>query len=113
MLRTVEAVVEPDGSVRLLEPISVPAACRALVTILNEPPTRATLTALVSEDALADWGRPEEDVAWQHLQTGADLVGFWEREGVIGSRPDIADPAEHARHLRADATSRSRLRRKS
>ena len=66
MLRTVEAVIEPDGQVRLLEPIAVSGARRALVTVLDEP---AELTALLSEPALAaDWSRPEEDAAWQHLQ---------------------------------------------
>ena len=40
-------------------------ARRAPVTVLDEP---AELTALLSEPALADWNRPEEDAAWQHLQ---------------------------------------------
>ena len=66
MLRTVEAVIEPDGQVRLLEPIAVSGARRAIVTVLDEP---AELTALLTEPALAsDWNRPEEDAAWQHLQ---------------------------------------------
>lgn len=66
MLRTLEAIIEPDGQVRLLEPISLSGARRALVTVLDEP---AELTALLSEPALAtDWNRPEEEAAWQHLQ---------------------------------------------
>ena len=66
MMRAIEAVIEPDGHVRLLEPISFPDARRALVTVLDEP---AEFTALLSEPALAtDWTRPEEDAAWQHLQ---------------------------------------------
>jgi hypothetical protein len=66
MVRTIEAVIEPDGQVRLLEPISVSGARRALVTVLDEP---AEITALLSESALAvDWNRLEEDTAWQHLQ---------------------------------------------
>jgi len=69
MLRTIEAVIEPDGQVRLLEPISVSGPRRALVTVLNEP---AELTTLLSEPALAtDWNRPEEDAAWEHLQGAA------------------------------------------
>ena len=69
MLRTIEAVIEPDGQVRLLEPISVSCARRALVTVLDEP---AELTAILSEPALAaDWTCPEEDAAWQHLQGAA------------------------------------------
>lgn len=69
MIRTVEAVVESDGSVRLLEPLSVEGARRALVTVLDEPADEAaSVCALLSEGALADWNRPEEDAAWSHLQ---------------------------------------------
>jgi hypothetical protein len=70
MLRTVEAVIDAQGHVQVLEPISLPGARRALVTILEEEPgTSLHETALLSEAALAeDWNRPEEDAAWSHLQ---------------------------------------------
>ena len=70
MIRTVEAVIDEDGNVRLLEPIHPSEARRALVTILDERAApRASETALLSEAALAqDWNRPEEDEAWAHLQ---------------------------------------------
>ena len=70
MLRTVEAVIDAQGHVQVLEPISLPGARRALVTILEEEPgTSIHDTALLSEAALAkDWNRPEEDAAWSHLQ---------------------------------------------
>ena len=68
MLRTVEAVVEKDGSIRLLEEVDLSAARRALVTILDEEDTPGE-PALLSEAALAeDWNRDEEEAAWQHLQ---------------------------------------------
>ena len=53
-----------------LEPLSLPGARRALVTILDEElGTSMPETALLSEAALAeDWNRPEEDAAWSHLQ---------------------------------------------
>lgn len=41
-------------------------------------------------------------------RTGAELVAFWEREGVVGSRADIEDPAGHARMLRDRAEHRTR-----
>jgi ABC-type branched-subunit amino acid transport system ATPase component len=67
MLRTVEAVVESDGSLRLLEDVELRAGERALVTLLGE--NDATETALLSEPALAaDWNREEEDEAWAYLQ---------------------------------------------
>ncbi len=38
--------------------------------------------------------------------TGAELVAFWRREGVIGSRPDIEDSQAHARAIRHQAERR-------
>jgi hypothetical protein len=68
MLRAIEA----DGRVRLLEPLQVPAPRRALLTVLDEPAEEAeNLPALLSEAALSDWNRPEEDQAWSHLQPEA------------------------------------------
>lgn len=67
MFRTVEAVVEKDGSLRLLEDVEVREGARALVTILSEED--AGETALLSEPSLAeDWDRSDEDDAWAHLQ---------------------------------------------
>ena len=42
------------------------------------------------------------------LQTGAELVDYWRSEGLIGSRPDIADSQQHTRQLRARAEQRSK-----
>lgn len=70
MIRTVNAVIDEHGNVHLLEPVQLPAARRALVTILEEHPTAGVPeTALLSEAALGEeWNRPEEDEAWSHLQ---------------------------------------------
>lgn len=67
-IRTVKAVIDENGRVRLLEDVRLPEARRALVTILEEPPTLANETALLSQAALSDWNRPEEDAAWSHVQ---------------------------------------------
>ena len=68
MIRTVEAAIDEQGNVKLLEPVRPTSARRALVTILEEEPVAET--ALLSEAALAeDWNRPEEDEAWAHLQS--------------------------------------------
>jgi len=40
--------------------------------------------------------------------SGADLVAYREREGVIGSRPDITDSLERARAIRRKAERRTR-----
>lgn len=67
MPRTIEAVVEKDGSLRLLEQVELKAGDRALVTLLDENDSNET--ALLSRPALAwDWERKEEDDAWEHLQ---------------------------------------------
>ncbi|MEW6745013.1 MAG: hypothetical protein AB1486_19850 [Planctomycetota bacterium] len=67
MIRTVEAVIDPRGNVKLLEPIELPGVRRAFVMILDDP--GANDAAVLSERGLAkDWDRPEEDVAWSHLQ---------------------------------------------
>jgi hypothetical protein len=70
MLEAVEATIEPDGTVRLHEPVRLSVARRALVIILEDATSTAE-TALLSEGALAaDWDRVEEDAAWAHLQRG-------------------------------------------
>ena len=69
-MRTVEAIIQPNGEVRLIEPVQVRSPRRALVTILEEEP-QVHDPALLSETALAeDWSRPEEDAAWAYLQPG-------------------------------------------
>ena len=71
MIRTIEATIDEQGTVHLLETVHLPAARRALVTILeDEPAAHPHEMALLSEAALAeDWNRPEEDAAWSHLQS--------------------------------------------
>ena len=70
MIQTVEAVIDEQGKVQLLEAVQLGVPRRALVTILDEGPTLlAAETVLLSEAALAeDWNRPEEDAAWAHLR---------------------------------------------
>lgn len=69
MIRTVEAVIDENGGVRLLEPLSLDRPMRALVMVLEKPAGGANEAALLAEEALAaDWERPEEDEAWAYLQ---------------------------------------------
>ena len=70
MIRTIEAIVDAEGRVELSEPVRLPAPRRALVTILeDEAAVPINESALLSEAALEDWNRPEEDAAWSHLQS--------------------------------------------
>ena len=67
MLKSVEATIETDGGIHLKEPIHLLHACRAIVTIIEEPDIPET--AILSEAVLAkDWNRPQEEEAWSHLQ---------------------------------------------
>jgi hypothetical protein len=70
MIRTIEATIDEQGNVRLLEPVKLTSTRRALVTILEDSPiVSVNETSLLSEPALAkDWNRLEEDEAWSHLQ---------------------------------------------
>jgi len=67
MLKTVQAVLDKEGRVQFLEPVSVEKPVRVLITFLEEEPSEVS-SALLSEAALEDWNRPEEDEAWKHLQ---------------------------------------------
>ena len=64
MIKTVEAIIDEQGNVRLLERVRPEGARRALVTILEESPSEGVAeSALLSEPALAeDWNRPEADI---------------------------------------------------
>ena len=42
----------------------------------------------------------------ENVRTGADLVAYWQAEGVIGSCPDLPDSQEYARQLRDRAQRR-------
>jgi hypothetical protein len=44
----------------------------------------------------------------QAPRTGAELVAYWQLEGLVGARPDIADSQEHARQMRQQAQRRRR-----
>ncbi|MEH2281148.1 MAG: hypothetical protein V7K90_07350 [Nostoc sp.] len=41
-------------------------------------------------------------------KTGAELVTYWENEGVINSHPDITDSQAYARELRRQTETRER-----
>ena len=69
MLRTLRALVDANGTVRLLEPLRLSGTRRALLTILEERTPASG--ALLSESALAvDWVSAKEDAAWEFLQQG-------------------------------------------
>jgi hypothetical protein len=42
------------------------------------------------------------------LKNGGELVNYWQAEGVVGSRSNIADVEAHSRALRKQAETRPR-----
>ena len=50
----------------------------------------------------------EARISTRAIKTGADLVAYWEKEQLIGSRSDIKDSQKHARKIRKQVEKRSR-----
>jgi hypothetical protein len=67
-MRTIEAIIDEQGRIRLLQPLEAGSPRRALVVLLDESIPSVGESAALSEKALEDWNRPEEDSAWSHLQ---------------------------------------------
>ncbi|HVA46765.1 MAG TPA: hypothetical protein VNH11_10410 [Pirellulales bacterium] len=102
MMQTIEAIIDEQGRVQLLEPVQLAAACRALVTVLDEPPRTASETALFSEAALAeDWNRPEEDAAWADFSPANESGRIPRRIASIGGRCDRQEKTLRVSLLRA------------
>lgn len=74
MLKSVRAIIDESGAVRILEPVKLDRPMMAILTVLDDEEeldaAGASETAILSEAALDDWNRPEEDEAWAHLQQG-------------------------------------------
>ena len=65
MARTIEVEIDAGGAIRPLDPTVKLPPGRA---VLAWPEGEDIFPALMSEKALADWLRPEEDEAWAYLQ---------------------------------------------
>jgi hypothetical protein len=65
-LHTLKAEVRPDGTVHVFDPPTVNRPVPAIITFVSEDEDADA--ALLSEAALSDWNRVEEDEAWAHLQ---------------------------------------------
>ena len=60
---------------------------------------------LVQESSAATESSAEQDAPAKPM-TGAEIVAYWQREGLIGTRPDITDSQAFARELRRQAETR-------
>jgi hypothetical protein len=58
--------------------------------------------------ALAEYDAGQTGPLEPTPRNGAELLTYWQNEGLIGTRPDIVDASEHARALRQRAEHRER-----
>jgi hypothetical protein len=65
MARTIEVEIDEVSAVHPLDPTVKLPPGRA---VLAWPESEDIYSALMSEKAVADWLRPEEDEAWAYLQ---------------------------------------------
>jgi len=64
-----DAIVEPDGRIRLKTSIHLEKDLRDVVAVTRQDVDSAASGIALSEpNLLADWLNPEEDEAWAHLQ---------------------------------------------
>ena len=70
MLTTVEAVLQPDGRLKLLEPVHLDKPQHVLVTFIGSSDEAVSGLALSEASLATDWLRSEEEDAWAHLQPG-------------------------------------------
>jgi hypothetical protein len=65
MFQTVYGVLQPNGTIQLLEAVQIPQPVRVLVAFVEDIPN----DAILSEASLAqDWRNDEEEKTWLHLQ---------------------------------------------
>lgn len=92
MHKRLEAVYE-NGVLRPLEPVDLEEHQRVTVTI-EENGSHSKL----------DPAGPLEELPMP--TNGAELVVYWDKNGLIGTRPDVTDSVAHARALRRQAETR-------
>ncbi|MDP3330468.1 MAG: hypothetical protein Q8S55_00510 [Methylococcaceae bacterium] len=68
MLTTVEAVLQPGGTLKFLEPVHLDKPQRVLVTFTHADDEALSGLALSETSLTTDWLNDQEDDAWAHLQ---------------------------------------------
>jgi len=75
-MKTVHAILNKDGTLKLAEPVVLEDKQHVLVTFIETDEDEQFIGGypvglLLARPALADWDRPEEDEAWKDYQDGA------------------------------------------
>ncbi len=96
MIQTVEAVIDEDGAVRLLQPVEITGRHRVLVTILDEKLVPNASGKDASDDKAADSLDDQELTRWHEASAGAQAY----RERMAekhGLQPDTTKIIREAR----------------
>jgi hypothetical protein len=75
-----------------------------LVDVLSDEAARRGLSLSEYASQVLSTGRDRMPA----LSTGADLLAYWQSEGLVGTRPEIADSQDFAREIRRAAERRER-----
>lgn len=71
-MQAYNAIVEKNGNVKFLSNLNISEQKKAIIIILDDENQNSVkennIEYLMSESALTDWNRPEEDKAWEYLQ---------------------------------------------
>ena len=70
MSQTIEAIIDKEGKVELLESIRLAEARRALVTILDDSPTDDSILELGYQQMAQDEEREAEALEWAYATIG-------------------------------------------
>ena len=68
MFTTVEALLEPSGTLKFLQPVHLDKPQHVLVTFTDSNDEAVSGLALSEATLATDWLRNEEAEAWAHLQ---------------------------------------------
>ncbi len=91
MSKTLTAIYE-DGVFKPLEPVALAERQQVVVSVPEVGDGEDRAAHSTATPALP--------------RNGAELVAYWRKEGVVGSRSDIADSVAHAQALRRSAQKR-------
>lgn len=88
MSKLLKAIYE-DGVFKALEPVALNEHQQVVVSITETERLNSDTETTVFREVVH--GQP---------QTGAELVAYWQKTGVFGSRPDISDSVTYVQALR-------------
>jgi predicted DNA-binding antitoxin AbrB/MazE fold protein len=83
MLQTIEAIIDENGVLRMLEPMDLPKLRRVIVTILNEEPTEESLNRAIRNQKIALMEQ-QQAKGYANFPLKKDEAGEWESEQEWG-----------------------------